>query len=69
MEQHSYHRKQKNLSKSSLKIPVDGAEVWTMTTTIRNKISTVEWDFVRRKDRIRTEEVWERMELECSITK
>ncbi|CAG9836974.1 unnamed protein product [Diabrotica balteata] len=50
-------------------------EVWPMTTTIRNKIRTVELDFMRRclqitrADRIRTEEIWNRMEVECSITK
>lgn len=52
-----------------------GAEMWPQTQTTRNRIRTVELDFMRRclkvtrRDRIRTEEIWRRMGVEQSITK
>lgn len=52
-----------------------GAEMWPLTKNIRNKIRTVEMDFMRRclqvtrRDRLRTEEIWRRMNITCSITK
>ena len=52
-----------------------GAEMWPMTTTIRNKIRTVELDYLRRclqvtrNDRLRTEEIWQQMGVKCSMTR
>ena len=49
--------------------------MWPLTTTIRNKIRTVELDYMRRslhvtrRDKVRTEEIWQRMGVTCSITK
>lgn len=39
-----------------------------MTTAIRNKIKTIELDFITRKDRIRNVEICNRIEVECPIT-
>lgn len=58
-----------------LNVTLYGAQVWTMTTTVRNKIRTVELDLIRiclqitRDDRMRTEDTWNTMGVECSITK
>lgn len=52
-----------------------GGELWPMTNKIRDKIRTVELDFMRRSlqytrmDRIRTEDIWREMEVEISITR
>lgn len=50
-----------------------GAEIWPMTSTDRNKIRAVELNYFRRRlkltrdNRIRTEEVWQRMDVKCSM--
>lgn len=52
-----------------------GAEVWPLTTRVRDKIRTVEMDYMRRclqltrEDKVRNEEIWRQMEVTCSITK
>ena len=52
-----------------------GAEMWPVTQKTRDRIRTVELDYMRRclqltrEDRIRTEKIWDKMEINCSITK
>lgn len=52
-----------------------GAEMWPITTKVRDRIRTVELDYMRRclqltrEDRVRNEVVWERMGISCSLTK
>lgn len=52
-----------------------GAEMWPLTRAVRDRIRTVELDYMRRclrvtrRDRVRTEEIWKRMNITCSITR
>lgn len=52
-----------------------GGEMWPMTKKVRDKIRTVELDYMRRclqytrRDRIRTERIWREMEVKESVTK
>ncbi|PSN48045.1 hypothetical protein C0J52_09109 [Blattella germanica] len=52
-----------------------GAEMWPIATKVRDRIRTVELDYMRRclqltrEDRVRNEVVRERMGISCSLTK
>lgn len=56
-------------------ITLYGGEVWPVTESLRNKIRTVELDFLRRclqitkRERWRTEEIWKEMGITSSITR
>lgn len=52
-----------------------GAEMWPITQKTRDRIRTVELDFMRRslqltrQDRVKTQYIWDKMEINCSVTK
>ena len=76
MGQQSHQRKEKRIFQSIVQnIALYEAKMWPMTTTIRNKLRSVELDYMRRclqitkSDRVRTQEIWNRMEVKCSMTK